>query len=217
MSQGEVVKSSLKYKGLLLSAMFMMCGCVVKGYQGLELPEEQLATVRLKAPATAFIPILNLMSEDIDNDWYQTKFMDSIRVNGIELNRFHKILIKSGNTNFYAHKKRILNERAIAGTERVSKGDCRCTDRVKEDKTIIRICEQTVTTSWDTDVTARNYNCHIAYQVQANKTYEVFIRKGGLTLQDDKSNILINSRCEPGAAYTYKSSSSYSSTYDCPI
>jgi hypothetical protein len=209
------VKSSLKFKGLLLSAQLMMCGCVVKGYQGPELSEDQLATVRLKAPSTAFIPIFNLMSEDINNDWYQTKFMDSIRVNGIELNRFNKILIKSGNTNFYAHKKRILNETAIAGTDRVSKGDCSCYEKVNEDKSITKICNRTITTSWDIDVTARNYNCHIAYQVQANKTYEVFIRKGGLTLQDDKSNILINSRCEPSVAFTYKSSTSYPSTEDC--
>ncbi|WP_347986122.1 hypothetical protein [Methylomonas sp. AM2-LC] len=59
--------------GLMIA---MLGGCTVKGYSGPELPIEQTAEVRLKAPATATIPLfwifpLNMLNWLAD-DWFET-------------------------------------------------------------------------------------------------------------------------------------------------
>ncbi len=126
------MEPSIKYKGLLLSAAFIMCGCVVKGYQGKELPEDQLAMVQLKTPSIAVIPILDLLALGMDSDWHDTFFMDEIKVNNAELTRYNKVLLKPGNINFYGKSQRILEVEEVAGTRNTSYGTCSCT--VTEDK-----------------------------------------------------------------------------------
>ena len=206
---------SLNRKTLFLILIFTLPGCAIKGYVGVDLPDEQLATVQLKAPTIASIPILNLLAEKIDNDWYQTSSMDEIQANKIELTRFNKILLKPGNINFHAKKRHYLDEKKIADTDRTSSGSCNCTETVDKDKQITKTCQRTVTTTWDAVVTAKDELCQMDYQVQANKSYELFIRKGELILQDEGLNALKKSLCQTGASFKYSSTASSSENHSC--
>ncbi len=180
--------------------------------------EDQLATVRLKAPTISLIPLfwifpLNMLAW-LDDDWYETTMMDHVQVNDITLYRFKTVLVKPGKIDFYAMQKHIIGKSQIGGT-RYSYGSCTCTETEGKDKKKEKNCEKTVTSTSDYIVTARDEKCRLFYPVQANKHYAVFIRKKELSLQDESGNILESTACGFGSDYTYDTTESSSSTESC--
>jgi hypothetical protein len=76
--------------------LVVLSGCSVKRYEGPELPDNQLATISLKAPIASLIPIFWILPFNaflgFSEDWVETRDAD-ITVNAESLNRFKKIKI----------------------------------------------------------------------------------------------------------------------------
>ena len=72
-------------KGLLLLTALVLSGCAVKGYNGAALPDNQTATVTLKAPVVSLIPLFWVFPFNtltwLAEDWYEMTSVDSIKVN----------------------------------------------------------------------------------------------------------------------------------------
>lgn len=210
--------ASLTYKGLLLISASVLSGCAVNGYNGAELPDDQVAAVRLKAPTISLIPIfwifpLNMLAW-LDDDWHETTTTDEIQVNGINLDRFKTVLIKSGENHFLAKEARIASKVQTGGTE-YSYGSCFCTETLDNDKKKEIKCSKTTTESRDYRVTVRNEECAITYPVQAQHKYEVFMRNEELLLQDESATILANSACELASFSSYTTTESSYKTENC--
>ncbi|MBK8815601.1 MAG: hypothetical protein IPN42_08895 [Methylococcaceae bacterium] len=81
------------HKSTYLLALLTLCitGCSIKAYDGLKLPDDQVATVTLKTPAAAYVPLLwvfplNMLTWFAD-DWRETAWTDDITIdtNNVDL------------------------------------------------------------------------------------------------------------------------------------
>lgn len=208
--------------GLLVMVCLTSSACVTKAYQGTELPDEQLATVSLKTPTAALIPIfwlpfLNMLTW-LDSDWHETTW-GSFKVNNIEINRFTTLAITPGKFRVTADTTKIISQEQI-GVESCNYGSCVCTnsdDSNQNDKSRNKnkVCERSVTCTINLKVSAQDNHCVLAVNADSGKSYEVFLRDNILMLEDTKSQQLTQGTCELGPIYKYDTTESTSRTEAC--
>lgn len=209
---------SISNKGFLLVTALAMSGCVVKGHNGSELPDNQAATVVLKAPIASLIPLFWIFPFNtltwLAEDWYETTWADSITVNQKSLNRFKSVLVKPGKIVVDSLDTEILNKEQI-GSESCSNGSCSCKETTDKDGKKETVCEQTINCEARYRVFAKDNACELSFNAKLGRHYEVFIRKNKLMVQDDRNQILAIDSCGLGPVYSYKTTDSYSKTESC--
>lgn len=208
--------------GLLLMYCLTLAACVTKAYQGAELPDEQLATVSLKTPTAALIPIfwlpfLNMLTW-LDSDWNETTW-GAFKVNNIGVNRFTTLAITPGKFSVTADTTKIIDQEQT-GSESCNYGSCVCTksdDSNQKDKSRNKdkVCERSITCTINLKVSARDNHCTLAANAEAGKHYEVFLRNNILMLEDTKSQQLTPGTCEIGPIYNYDTTESTTRTEPC--
>jgi hypothetical protein len=205
-------------RGLLLLTVLALSGCAVKGYEGVELLDNQMATVTLKAPVASLIPLFWIFPFNtltwLAEDWYETTWTDSITVNRKTLNRFKTVLVKPGNIAVDSLETEILDKEQI-GSESCSNGSCSCKETIGKDGKKETACEQTINCVADYRVYAKDNACELTFNAKSGQHYDVFIRKNNLMVQDYDNQILATDSCGVGPKYSYKTSDSYSKTESC--
>ncbi|NOT13596.1 MAG: hypothetical protein HOP23_17520 [Methylococcaceae bacterium] len=204
------------FRTTLLICVLHLPACAIKGYSGPDLPNTQLATVSLKAPAASLIPLfwifpLNLLTW-FSEDWYETSWHSGyVKINGkIVLNRFKRVNLVPG-PHQVATEKPVVMHREEIGIESCSTSICSCTTDKKNNKT----CSQTTSCSTRYRETAHDRICRIIIDAKAGEQYKVFIRDRHLIVNGSDSTQFNDEICSWGADYSYETSSSTSSSTSC--
>ncbi len=203
--------------GLLMVCYFALCACVTKGYSGAELPEDKLATVSLKTPTVALVPLFWIFPFNtlawLADDWYETTWSDSIEVNHSELSRFKTLAVKPGEIKANSKIRNVLSTDQI-GSESCNYGSCKCKTRGDKDKKET-VCERTVSCTVPMRVTARDDSCDLTLNAEAGKHYVAFIRDNILMMQEAKGHQLTQGSCGMGPIYHYDTLDTKTSTESC--
>ena len=174
--------------------MAMLSGCSVKkGYAGPELPIEQTAEVRLKAPATATFPLfwifpLNMLNWLAD-DWFETSltFSDIVLITHVDTNevlgeqildRFTTVRVAGGQWQ----KVSVLGSDVSVPKRR----DCETLWYYGQSKECEPTRGKTPDESGNVLVQTR---CSAEFTAERGKSYLVFIRDGKLTVDNGKYTV----------------------------
>ena len=213
------------YRSALLVCALHLPACATKGYSGPDLPDEQLATVSLKAPVASLIPLfwifpLNMLTW-FSEDWYETSWnSDVIAVSGlthekgdafeflkgntpnkIVLNRFKTVYLRPGQYQIGTENEVVINSTKI-GSESCFVGSCTCTTDDKKNKT----CSNVTTCSTPYRVRAHRFICQISIDAKAGEHYEAFIRDRHIMANKPNSLQPDQETCFWGADYSYETS-----------
>jgi len=162
--------------------LVVLSGCSVKHYEGPELPDNQLATISLKAPIASLIPIFWIfpfnMFLSFSDDWVETKrsgiTLDGIALNKDGLTRFKKIKI-------LPKIQRVMNlwevrdSEHYVGSERCSTESISGYDGMKE-KSLTTVTKACCT---DYMVEYHEEECELNIDAKADNHYELFVRNQG--------------------------------------
>ena len=228
------------YRIALLVCALHLHACATKGYSGPDLPDEQLATVALKAPVASLIPLfwifpLNMLTW-FSEDWYETSWnsgviavsglviekgdeFEVIRIydgprntlNKIVLNRFKTVHLLPGRYQVGTEKEVVISSVQIR-SESCSTGICTCTTDDKKNKT----CTKTTTCSTPYRVRAHGFICQISIDAKAGEHYEAFIRDRHIMENNPNSLQLDQEICFWGTDYSYETSANTSTpSFSC--
>lgn len=193
--------TALNYQFLkhLLIWLSLICavGCTtVNSYSGPDLPDDKVATISMKAPPTAYVPIfwmfpLNMLNWLAD-DWFETSWTSAtITVNNIQLDRFTSVKVLPGTGTVKLNQSFFIDQRSD-GPTRCSPDSCKCTE-TQVNGTTKRECEQKCETPMATITHERH--CEISLDTDRGQKYEAFIRNEYLKVYDVSKDRIIAADC----------------------
>ncbi|WP_347988424.1 hypothetical protein [Methylomonas sp. AM2-LC] len=200
---------------LLVMFLIVISGCTVNSYQGVTRPDSEVATVILKKPIVAMIPLFwvfpfNMLTWQYD-DWYETSWSDKdILINSESLNRFKTVKVLPGKNSIESIVTRQLADQTV-GASNCSNGPCSCT----KDKDNKENCTFTESCSTPHEITEQIEHCLLYFTAVAGTTYQVFIHNGQLTLSNFEQNKAEIANCVLGDVYKRQTYESTSNTLSC--
>ncbi|WFP50284.1 hypothetical protein PL263_19605 [Methylomonas sp. EFPC3] len=204
----------LHYAALVCS--ICLTACSAKGYRGPELPDNQVATIELKAPALSKVPLfwvfpLNMLLW-FSEHWNETSWGPNIFVgrielddpdtgtwdvnasNKVKLDRFSKVYVLPGLRSVRTMETAIV-EKKVAGDTTSQTGSCECKEQEFNNQKQ-KVCEKKTTSSTPYVITARDTTCTLLFHAVAGETYQAFNRNGRLKLQHQDGKIDHDVVCE---------------------
>lgn len=203
----------LHYAALVCS--ICLTACSAKGYRGPELPDNQVATIELKAPALSKVPLfwvfpLNMLLW-FSEDWNETSWGPNIFVgyielddpdagtwdvnasNKVKLDRFSKVYVRPGTRSVRTMESAIV-EKKVAGDTTYQTGSCECKEQeINNQKQ--KVCEKKTSSSTPYFITERDTTCTLVFHAFAGQTYQAFNRNGRLMLQYPNGKIDNDAMC----------------------
>jgi hypothetical protein len=215
---------------LWLLLILMQQGCAVKTFiDPANIPENQLPTIQLKAPATALIPLfwippLNMLNWLAD-DWRATSssssriYMITETGESVTLNRFSNFLVLPGTQELYME-----NETTIS-SEPIGRESCRysrqtCTSTKDKDGEKVTTCEDVYNCTTPVRKRVGHRKCTLQFNAEPNQIYKAFVRNQILMITNENNQFTQAAKCDDSTEeHNSTESRSYTETpshnHDC--
>ena len=208
----------------------VLSGCAVKAYvDPIDVPENQLPVITLKAPITALVPLfwifpLNMLNW-IADDWRETTNVNKLYLitedkKKVNLDRFSNILVRPDLQNLHMENVSIVSSVPIGPESCLFSGQS-CTTKEEKDGQSITTCDDNYACSTPVHVVKENKKCSLQFYAQSNKTYEAFIRNNTLMITNGIKESEQIAKCHSSTSeYDSTKSRNYSETsktnnHDC--
>ena len=219
---------------LLAVAGFGLPGCAVKGYVGPELAADRLATVSLKTPDLAKIPLFWIFPLTIlpwtQDDWFETSWSADIKLErvarddtagqgrlsyqDVSLNRYVSVSVEPDYLRISRKSTQVVDE-SPSGFGSVSTGPCSCSGGDNTDKSSAKNCQRSITTTTPYRVSTQDTDCWISFLAKAGVHYQAFVRNGELSLQNSADTEIATASCAAGQLHWYDTDKTESTSMSC--